>query len=91
MEYITEIPFDGYAEAYLHKFKSCWTDLETNEEKSKVVEEIVIGQPYKDPKDKPVFMEYDNSCHKHLGTVKITITSDDPKLNGLKVDASRIG
>jgi hypothetical protein len=90
MEYITEIPFEGYAEAYLHTFKECCISLKTNKDKIKDVQEIVLGQPYKDPKDKPKFMEFDNSCNKHLGTVKITITSDDPKLNGVKVDASRI-
>lgn len=81
MEYISEIPFEGYAEAYHHKYTTPW---------GKDVEEIVIGQPYKDPKDKPEHYEYSKALYEHIGTVKITITSDDPKLNGLKVDSSRI-
>ena len=81
MEYISEIPFEGYAEAYHHKYTTPW---------GKDVEEIVIGQPYKNPEDKPRFLEYDTQCYKHIGRVKITITSDDPKLNGMKVDSSRI-
>lgn len=81
MEYISEIPFEGYAEAYFHKFTTPW---------DKDVEEICIGQPYKSPEDRPTYLEYDNRCYKHIGTVRITITSDDPKLDGMKVDASRI-
>lgn len=79
--YISEVPFEGYAEAYLHKYTTPW---------GKDVEEICLGKPYKGEEDKPWHLEYDRFAYKHLGTVKITITSDDPKINGLKVDSSRI-
>ena len=79
--YISEVPFEGYAEAYLHKYTTPW---------GKVVEEICLGKPYKVEEDKPWYSEYDVVAYKHLGTVKITIISDDPKINGLKVDSSTI-
>ncbi len=65
MTEVSELPFDGYAEAYREE----WTDI-----LGRKCSRIVFGKPYANIADAPTRYEYTCHTHKHIGRVKITIS-----------------
>lgn len=65
MTEVSELPFDGYAEAYREE----WTDV-LGRKRSR----IVFGNPYANIADAPTRYELPCDRYTHLGRVKITVS-----------------
>ena len=74
---VKRIPFKGYARAYETTVKKLVTDPGTGKEVVKEEKIIQFGEFVEDKKRLPNYHEYSVSSSKHLGTVKVTIESEE--------------
>ena len=74
---VKKIPFKGYARAYETTDKRLFCDPESGKEVVKEEKIIQFGEFVEDKKKLPNYHEYAVSSSKHLGTVKVTIESEE--------------
>ena len=74
---VKKIPFKGYARAYETTVKKLITDPDTGRKRWSRKRIIQFGEFVEDKKKLPNYHEYAVSSSKHIGTVKVTIESDE--------------